>query len=1491
MSGNIATLGFNFDSKSTTTKLSTLIEKFEKLEEKGSSTKKALQEVFSAIVPEIANSNERIGEFAVALKRVEISSKRISKSIGSVNKSLNQLNLKALNPLPANAAQNLERNAEKLITSLNKVGVRIQESIQAINIKPINPVSREALERVERMARLLKEIKPVEILKKDELDKLNRLEKGLAKLQQTRVPTPNIGKGGKAVSATKSLNDELSAISIRADAGTVALNGLTNSLTGMYFVNAIRNASELAQELAMIKSIASEFNTGAVLKGLQNLPSTLGRTADNARAFYDAYSSGIQGSEEDLVKFTEINAKLAKTIRADVTSTMDAVTTTMNAYGLSVKDASYVSDIFFSIVKYGKANGQQLATGLGQVVSTAKTAGLGLHELGASITVLSKIMQSRNAITYLNNMLAKMINPTKQVIAATQKYGIELGLSAVKAKGFNNVLREIYELSKKDQGILLEFFGDARGQRAALQLLGEGYGDLQRQIYNFQNSAGEMERAYNLIQGDVHVQLAALPNTFQRITESAGLAAGELLTFGGALQPLLMGVNSMNNETVKLVGTLSLGAAAYAGYKAVMLTIISLKSMMATNERILAGQRAEQNSITQALIDSDERYANILQTKSLKATLDNATAAEKRLKKAHQEVIERENAIVAIEKENTARREELMLSSSMEDAFDAYSTGFKLVIEQRKQHKQAIEEEIQAKKDSQLLDLVKPQTFSNAAVGASNAKMAMEEAKANFLNASAKRESAIASGDLASANIFAKQASQQWQIALKMEKIHLTAVQRQQKVNNLNFKALLVTTKKGTLLNKLHALSLKTGALTLGAWSRGATAAKIATEKLGVAIKSLLATMWPMLLISAAIEGLMWAFEKLDFSGAKAAEAMRDETAKMSEHFDKMQSDSQNAIENIKEENKQMQETSKTLEAIAGMGSLSNDEFAIAADMAQQVNSYLGEQGVIIDKNNNKISVSGNLQAKIARMQENALKTQLRMNVENLRLELERAKIQKQKAKEAVDSEWFWIGSAELEAERAAIDYYGSVLKAYGEAKKKLEEQNVATHNTEIKKLQTVLELMKEIRDLQSGYDYEDMSTEEKLASTLQKLGKSQKFMNPWKKYKEEQAAFNDSSEYKQYKKELEEYQKALALAKVKALEEHEKNKPVAPSEQLKKISMDRGIDNYNKQIEDYRNYVKNYENLLKDWIKKKEKLESEAPRALKKPVLQIAKPLSPEEQANAMKKLSKKVPAMAYNEEQYYQELKNYTKLNRERIKLERQLQKERQKLQKELEDNAVSWEKKRFENSIKFAKDDAERIKLIKKEQKKFPATQKGWQKAIANNPQQAMKDFEYYYSLTERRYEIQNQSEKALAEAAKRANSEMIKLVQSMDKFKAFTVQGVSANSTEALKLQSRSFATLPKIEAQKTSMYQSNIDQRNAELQKMTNVWIKNMNETLKNTADTWKNTDKMLSQITAKFVEDKESKEIVDSVSKVEKVLKEGIKVSVTNQLFEVKGIS
>ena len=1399
MSGNIATLGFNFDSKSTTTKLSTLIEKFEKLEEKGSSTKKALQEVFSAIVPEIANSNERIGEFAVALKRVEISSKRISKSIGSVNKSLNQLNLKALNPLPANAAQNLERNAEKMITSLNKVGVRIQESIQAINIKPINPVSREALERVERMARLLKEIKPVEILKKDELDKLNRLEKGLAKLQQTRVPTPNIGKGGKAVSATKSLNDELSAISIRADAGTVALNGLTNSLTGMYFVNAIRNASELAQELAMIKSIASEFNTGAVLKGLQNLPSTLGRTADNARAFYDAYSSGMQGSEEDLVKFTEINAKLAKTIRADVTSTMDAVTTTMNAYGLSVKDASYVSDIFFSIVKYGKANGQQLATGLGQVVSTAKVAGLGLHELGASITVLSKIMQSRNAITYLNNMLAKMINPTKQVIAATQKYGIELGLSAVKAKGFNNVLREIYELSKKDQGILLEFFGDARGQRAALQLLGEGYGDLQRQIYNFQNSAGEMERAYNLIQGDVHVQLAALPNTFQRITESAGLAAGELLTFGGALQPLLMGVNSMNNETVKLVGTLSLGAAAYAGYKAVMLTIISLKSMMATNERILAGQRAEQNSITQALIDSDERYANVLQTKSLKATSDNATAAEKRLKKAHQEVIERGNAIVAIEKENTARREELMLSSSMEDAFDAYSTGFKLVIEQRKQHKQAIEEEIQAKKDSQLLDLVKPQTFSNAAVGASSAKMAMDEAKANFLNASAKRESAIASGDFASANIFAKQASQQWQIALKMEKIHLAAVNNQQKVNNLNFKALLVTTKKGTLLNKLHALSLKTGALALGAWSRVATAAKIATVKLGVAIKSLLATMWPMLLISAAIEGLILLFEKMDFTGEKQLEEFRENLSKMEAASEKQRDAMEKAAEREKSYGDEIMSSAKIITSMANATNLSAAEFEKVEKLASDINDYLGDNVIQINHANKSLYHQADLlekiKAKQAQQDDESVMRQIKYTaLMRKRYNLQIAMLEKRRHwgnYKEIDSEILSVMTKIEEEKNKAEDLWHQ----YYNNQSKREQENL---EKSIKLNEDLLKLKQEIKDLQSGYEYEDMNTGEKLAATIRKLEKSQAFMNPWKKYQED-------------------------------------------------------MDKYKKGLD--------------------------------------VKPLSPEEQMAGIKFLGRKLPNIAYNEKQYYEELKNYTKLNRERIKLERQLQKERQKLQKELEDNAVSWERKRFENSIKFAKDDAERIKLIKKEQKKFPATQKGWQKAIANNPQQAMKDFEYYYSLTERRYEIQNQSEKALAEAAKRANSEMIKLIQSMDKFKAFTVQGVSANSTEALKLQSRSFATLPKIEAQKTSMYQSNIDRRNAELQKMTNAWIKNMNQTLKNTADTWKNTDKMLSQITAKFVEDKESKEIVDSVSKVEKVLKEGIKVSVTNQLFEVKGIS
>ena len=1193
-----------------------------------------------------------------------------------------------------------------------------------------------------------------------------------------------------------------------------------------------------------------------------------------------------------------------------------------------MEKASYVSDIFFSIVKYGKASGPQLATGLGQVVSTAKTAGLKLEELGASITVLSKIMQSRNAITYLNNMLSKMINPTESVKKKTQEYGIELGLTAVKAKGFNNVLREIYELSKKDQGILLEFFGDARGQRAALQLLGEGYGDLQRQMKNFQNSAGEMEKAYKVIEGNVHVQLAALPETFRRISESAGLTATNILTMGGALQPLLQAINNMGPASTKMAAGVALTIAAFTGYKGVMLTITSLQAMMAKNEQILAGKKAQLATATQALTASDARYAELQKMTNLHTLEEKKKEAIERAKNAH-----------VIDQENLKKQQSIAIDSAGLPFWERNILLSRDGIKLRKSGIDLINAENEAKKQALLLDAMAPKKYSAGITALFTAKNAMENAKNAALNATALRQQAIAVGDLAEANKQATIATRQWAAAQKFSKLVAEAQVWQSKSFLRLLKAMRAARKSDTVETKLSVAWQKLSAKAMAGFSKMVIAARINLVKLGIAIKSLATAAAPMLILSAAIQAVSWAWEQLDLSGEKMLESFRENLSKMEKDLQKRRDMLEKESEREQEYGSKMIEAAKTVAALSEQSSFSKEQFAKIKNLVAQINDYIGESVVQIDEENSRILTQLDLVEKVEKLkrqrEEESTKRQLR-HTATMR------KIYQDQIDKLLSSRTGWnygevdaeiaSVSAKIEEEKFKAAELHSKLMAIAQDSEIKNLSIIASKNSEI------LKIKQQIADLEKGYAYEDMTTEQKLSHTIAEMRKSKKYTTPWEEYQKKLAS-PEMAEYKKQKAAFDAYE-----AEKQSLDKQEKNIAAQYSnlekernalqqekeEVLKKAAVTRSSYELGKSIVGSYELGKSiialerYEREISILNDKKAALDRKAEaykneRAAFKQREEVKNPklpqylFSPREQAEAVARIGKELPRVAFNEKEYQEELLNYTKLAREREKLERKLYEERKRqgqelerkfneqrtrLEKEFQQNISHWEQQRFENSLKFAKDDDARISILKNEEKKYVPTPftKGdklggnnaeWNKRLMADPEKAMADFQTYYSLVARRYEIQNQQEKALAAAAKKANEEMIRLISSMDRFKSSAAEGVSANSVEALRLTTRRFNAMPDFTAYSTKTYDSAQESRNQDLQKLTANWKDLLTQTLGQTKRQWAVTEKTIAEMLKKIDAEKTTEEVKRSIEGVKNTLEKGIKVSVTNETFEL----
>jgi hypothetical protein len=332
-----------------------------------------------------------------------------------------------------------------------------------------------------------------------------------------------------------------------------------------FFSEATRKANAFGIELRKIQSLESSYTFDNLSKGLMEIDSRFGNVIHNATTLYWAFSSGVRGTEKELVDFTETMAKTAITISADVIPTMDAATSLMNAYGLSARDAKEVGDLMFQIVKEGKASGTELSSSLGHVVATAASMGVSIDELGASIATLTRSIRTSRSLTYLNNILGKMINPTDQVRQAAEKLGVDFSMTAVRAKGFTQVMRELQAATGGNAEAIAQLFPDLRGQRAAITLLSTQFGDFEDQLEKFKNKEGSMESALGAISDTPEAQLRSLKNTMTMIAIEAGRTANSFMTLGGAVEPVLGWFNSMSADNKALAGRMAASGAAMLG--------------------------------------------------------------------------------------------------------------------------------------------------------------------------------------------------------------------------------------------------------------------------------------------------------------------------------------------------------------------------------------------------------------------------------------------------------------------------------------------------------------------------------------------------------------------------------------------------------------------------------------------------------------------------------------------------------------------------------------------------------------------------------------------------------------------------------------------------------------------------------------------------------------------------------------------------------------
>lgn len=256
----------------------------------------------------------------------------------------------------------------------------------------------------------------------------------------------------------------------------------------------------------------------AMSKGLREMSVEFGEsTATLTRGLYDILSASVPASEA--MGVLEASIKAATAGMTDTAVAADAITSVINAYGLSAQDATSVSDFLFATVKRGKTTFPELASVIGRVAPTAALAGVSLEEVGAVMATLTRSgISTEEAAVSLVAALRTFLKPADESKEAAKRFGIELSAATLKADGLIPTLRKLRGANAE---VVAQLFPEIRGLRGVATALGDLDGlaaDYQEQL----KRTGSTQAAFEIISATTAYQARRLKQSLADLARAAG---------------------------------------------------------------------------------------------------------------------------------------------------------------------------------------------------------------------------------------------------------------------------------------------------------------------------------------------------------------------------------------------------------------------------------------------------------------------------------------------------------------------------------------------------------------------------------------------------------------------------------------------------------------------------------------------------------------------------------------------------------------------------------------------------------------------------------------------------------------------------------------------------------------------------------------------------------------------------------------------------------
>ena len=337
---------------------------------------------------------------------------------------------------------------------------------------------------------------------------------------------------------------------------------------------------------------------------------------DMSESVYSAISASVD--QNKAVGFTEDAVKLAKGGFTDTATSVDVLTTAINAYGLAADDASHISDVLINTQNKGKTTVDELARSMGQTIPVANSAHTAIEELSTDYAVLTKNgVATAEAGTQIkamyNELSAAGTKASKALKDATGKSFTELKDEGQTTADVLNTLSDYAAASGQK---LSDLFGSVEAGSAALTLVKDGGKDFAEILESMSSASGAAEAAYEKMTNTVEAKVEKLLNKISIMFAEAGEEMlpliDDLIDYvdenSDEIEEIIKGMGELMKDTAVIIGdtlkvlwehkeAVAAVTAAFIAYK----TAVAISAVIDKFKRATEGATIAQKALNIAM--------------------------------------------------------------------------------------------------------------------------------------------------------------------------------------------------------------------------------------------------------------------------------------------------------------------------------------------------------------------------------------------------------------------------------------------------------------------------------------------------------------------------------------------------------------------------------------------------------------------------------------------------------------------------------------------------------------------------------------------------------------------------------------------------------------------------------------------------------------------------------------------------------------------------